>query len=100
MQNMQQKVMPIQQEIVLVGGGHSHSLVLKDWAMNPIEGVKLTLISPMPEVVYTGMLPGFLAGHYKLNEISIDLVKLCRYANATLILGKVTEISKIRNSKK
>ena len=98
MQNMQQKVMPIQQEIVLVGGGHSHSLVLKAWAMNPIKGVKLTLISPTPEVVYTGMLPGFLAGHYKLSEISIDLVKLCRYANATLILGKVTEISKTKNT--
>ena len=66
-------------EVILVGGGHAHAIFLRKWGMKPIPGVQITLISPSPEAPYTGMLPGFLAGHYSKEQIVIDLIKLCRF---------------------
>ena len=60
--------------------------------MNPLPGVRLTLINPDPVAPYTGMLPGHIAGHYARAEMMIDLVRLCRFANARLIIGHATGI--------
>ena len=81
---------PIVKDLVLVGGGHAHALVARMWAMNPLPGVRLTLINPDPVAPYTGMLPGLIAGHYGRDEIMIDLVRLARFAGARLILDRVT----------
>ncbi|MEO5614381.1 MAG: bifunctional NADH dehydrogenase FAD-containing subunit/selenide, water dikinase SelD, partial [Cypionkella sp.] len=81
---------PIVKDLVLVGGGHAHALVARMWAMNPLPGVRLTLINPDPAAPYTGMLPGLIAGHYARDEIMIDLVRLARFAGARLILDRVT----------
>lgn len=87
--------LPFVRDIVLAGGGHSHALVLHRWAMNPLPGVRLTVINPAPTAPYTGMLPGFIAGHYTRADLDIDLVKLCRRAGARLVLGKVTGIDRL-----
>lgn len=76
---------PNYQDIVLVGGGHAHAIVLQMWAMNPLPGVRLTLVSPQVQTAYSGMLPGLVAGHYHLDETHIDLVRLCRAAGARFI---------------
>ncbi len=83
---------PIYKDLVFIGGGHSHALVLKMWAMKPLPGVRLTLISPQVLTPYSGMLPGLIAGHYDLEETHIDLSRLCRYANARFIQASVTGI--------
>ncbi len=79
---------PLTRDLVLVGGGHTHALVLRKWAMHPLPGVRLTLINPGPTAPYSGMLPGFVAGHYRRDELDIDLVQLARYAGARLIVDK------------
>ena len=81
---------PFTRDLVLVGGGHTHALVLRRWGMNPLPGVRLTVIDPSPTVAYSGMLPGFVAGHYDRDALSIDLVRLARFASARLILGPAT----------
>ncbi len=48
---------PIVKDLVLAGGGHAHALVLRRWAMDPLPGVRVTLVSPDPVAPYTGMLP-------------------------------------------
>ena len=86
--------LPLVREIVLVGGGHTHALVLRRWGMRPLAGARLTIINPGPTAPYTGMLPGHIAGHYRRRELDIDLVRLARYAGARLILGRAEAIDR------
>jgi selenide, water dikinase len=81
-------------DLVLIGGGHTHALVLRMWGMNPLPGTRLTLINPDPVAPYTGMLPGLIAGHYRREELMIDLVRLARFAGARLILDRATGIDR------
>lgn len=83
---------PLTRDLVLVGGGHTHALVLRSWAMNPLAGVRVTLINPGPTAAYSGMLPGFVAGHYTRDELDIDLVRLAQIAGARFINGAVSGI--------
>ena len=83
---------PLTRNLVFIGGGHSHALVLRKRGMNPLPGASLTLINPGPTAPYTGMLPGYVAGHYKRADLRIDLVRLARFANARLITGAVSGI--------
>ncbi|MBM1219918.1 selenide, water dikinase SelD [Ponticoccus sp. SC2-23] len=82
--------LPMTRDLVLVGGGHTHALVLRKWGMNPLAGARLTLIDPAPTAAYSGMLPGFVAGHYTREELDIDLVQLARFAGARLIMARAT----------
>ncbi|MCK5355421.1 MAG: FAD-dependent oxidoreductase, partial [Methyloprofundus sp.] len=91
------KEIPIFKDLVLVGGGHSHALVLHKWAMNPLPGVRITLISPQTMTPYSGMLPGLIAGHYSFAQTHIDLVKLSLWANIRFIQDSVTAIDADNN---
>ena len=86
--------LPETQDVVLIGGGHAHALVLLKWGMKPLPGARLTLINPGPTAPYSGMLPGFVAGHYQREDLEIDLVKLARFANARLILGAAEHLDR------
>jgi len=80
---------PIARELVLVGGGHTHVIFLRMLGMNPVPGLKTTLISPDTRTPYSGMLPGLVAGHYHEDEVYIDLVPLCRFAGVDFVQSEV-----------
>ncbi|MEM9843932.1 MAG: selenide, water dikinase SelD, partial [Pseudomonadota bacterium] len=84
---MQRTHFPPTRDLVLIGGGHTHALVLRRWAMKPLPGARVTLINPEPSAPYSGMLPGFVAGHYNRAALDIDLVRLARRAGARLVIG-------------
>jgi pyridine nucleotide-disulfide oxidoreductase family protein len=71
-------------KLVLLGGGHAHVNVLKSFAQNKINA-DVTLITPHLRQVYSGMLPGWVAGHYQLDDLTIALAPLAKAAGATLI---------------
>lgn len=81
---------PANLDLVLVGGGHSHCLALRMLAMDPIPGVRITLVSPDPLSAYSGMLPGLIAGHYRLQDTHVDLYRLCLATGTRFVHAAVT----------
>lgn len=83
-------------KIVLIGGGHTHALVLHALKAEPLSGAKVTVINPGKTAPYSGMLPGFVAGHYSRTDLDIDLAKLCAAVGATLIDGRAVGLDPSR----
>ncbi|MFN3190169.1 MAG: selenide, water dikinase SelD [Aureliella sp.] len=76
-------------EIVLLGVGHTNAHVVRKWAMAPIADTRLTCVSNFHVATYSGMLPAVLAGQASVDEMQIDLVRLCASVGARLIVDRV-----------
>ena len=59
--------------LILLGGGHAHVKVLADLAERPLAGWDVQLVSPYRRQIYSGMLPGWIAGHYSIDSCAISL---------------------------
>jgi len=81
-----------QQHLVLAGGGHAHVHVLKALAMRPEPALRLTVVSPHSYATYSGMVPGVLAGQYRLRAAQIDVRALAARAGATFVADRVVRI--------
>lgn len=64
-------------QLVLLGGGHAHAVALLEFIKAKPANTQITLISSNRMTPYSGMLPGLIAGHYRFEEMHIDLAKLC-----------------------
>ena len=61
--------------------------------MKPIKGLNITLVTPDPELVYTGMLPAAILGAYSFDQIKIDLIKLSKFAKCRIVFSYVNKIN-------
>jgi selenide,water dikinase len=93
---MQASAQPVLRDLVLVGGGHSHVGVVRRFAMRPEPGVRVTLICADVDTPYSGMLPGYIAGHYRFDDVHIDLARLCAWAGARFFQSAVIGIDRAR----
>lgn len=91
---MQANPNPVLRDIVFIGGGHSHVGVLRMWAMRPLAGVRLTLICTDTDTPYSGMLPGYIAGHYTFDQVHIDLRRLAEFAGVRYFRDQVVGIDR------
>jgi selenide,water dikinase len=91
---MQVSEQPVLRDLVLVGGGHSHVVVLRMLAMQPEPGLRTTLICTDVDTPYSGMLPGYISGHYSFDDVHIDLGRLAAFAKARFIRAEVTGLDR------
>jgi selenide,water dikinase len=59
--------------LVLLGGGHAQLAVLAGLAERPMAGCDVRLVTPYRRQIYSGMLPGWVAGLYPLEACAIAL---------------------------
>jgi selenide,water dikinase len=79
-------------EVVLVGAGHTHVEVLRAWGRAPEPWTRLTLVVDRETSLYSGMVPGFVAGQYGAGELEIPVRPLARRARARVVLGEALRI--------
>ena len=84
--------------LLLAGGGHSHALLLKRWAMTPQLRPKrwVVLVNRHPTALYSGMVPGLIAGIYRREELSINLPHLCDRAGVAFVQAEISGIDSQR----
>ncbi len=58
--------------------------------------VELTLITPSAHQNYSGMLPGWISGHYEQTECRVDLRPLAEAAGAQLVLERIVGMAAAR----
>ncbi len=85
-------------DLVLVGGGHAHVQLIRRWMMRPLERVRLTVVLDRAEALYSGMVPGFVAGDYASSELEIDVLPLARRARARVVLAAATAVDPVARS--
>lgn len=78
--------------LVLAGAGHAHALVLRQWARMPLSGVDVVVVAPEPDAPYSGMVPGWLAGRYRFEDIVIAFPPLARAAGARWLQAEVVAV--------
>ena len=84
--------LPKQKNLVLIGGGHAHVQLLRRFAMKPETNVRIIVVVNRTDAVYSGMVPGYVAGDYKLEELQIDVIPLARRAGASVILAAAVSL--------
>lgn len=85
-------------DIVLLGGGHAHVHVLAAFAMRPLPGVRLTLVTRDLMTPYSGMLPGVIAGLYSFGQAHIDLVRLAAATGTRVIHAEAVGLDRASKS--
>ncbi len=92
-----QLMVSITQDLVLVGGGHSHALVLRKMGMEPWPAdVRVTLITNLADTPYSGMLPCHISGLYDFDTAHIDLRPLTRFAGCRLMMAEMIGLDPVK----
>jgi pyridine nucleotide-disulfide oxidoreductase family protein len=73
--------------LLLAGAGHAHLEILRRLILEPLPEVELTVISPGPLHHYSGMVPGYLQGTYREEEIAIRVPDLVARAKGRFVAG-------------
>ena len=82
----------MKQRLILVGGGHAQLSVLTALVRKSYN-VEAVLVTPNTHQIYSGMLPGWMAGHYKKEDCCIDLRPLAVAARVRLVLAHTIGIN-------
>ncbi len=82
--------------LLLLGAGHAHLAVLEKLARKRGLNADVMLVSPSREVFYSGMLPGFVAGHYPLARCVIGLDPLLARSRVDFTPGSAVAVDAAR----
>jgi pyridine nucleotide-disulfide oxidoreductase family protein len=84
---------PVLSKLVLIGGGHSHSVALLNWLSQsptfpdrPIADI--TLITPNTQTIYSGSVPGHLAGWWNREACAVNVTDLAKSLGIEVVLDE------------
>lgn len=78
--------------LLLVGAGHAHAQVLKDWITHAVPGTEVILVSPTALAPYSGLVPGWLAGQHRYDQICIDFSALAAAAGVRMVIDTLVSV--------
>lgn len=82
----------MRKQLVLVGGGHAHMMVLENISRFVEKEVKVTVIGPSFHHYYSGMGPGMLGGTYSPADIRFATRKVVQSQGGIFIKDRVQKI--------
>ena len=80
-------------QLVLLGAGHAHVHVLAQLAARPLPGTVVTLVSRHERQLYSGMVPGLVAGRFRRDECEMALAPLVLAAGVRWLKQEVIALS-------
>ena len=78
--------------LLLLGGGHAHVHVLQALAREAMAGADVALVTPFARQLYSGMVPGLVAGHYGVDDCTIALPALAQAAGVRFVEGAAAQL--------
>lgn len=78
--------------LLLVGAGHAHLSVLRAFRDAPPAAAEVVLLTPHPRQLYSGMLPGWVAGHYSLDQCAIPLAPLLAGGRINVVAAHLAQL--------
>ena len=87
---------------MLAGGGHTHALVLRMWTMRWARqpgrrpAAWITLVNRRSTALYSGMVPGLIAGLYARDACEINLRRLADQAGVSFVEAEITGVDLTR----
>ncbi len=78
--------------LLLVGAGHAHLEILRRLILRPLPGVALTAVSLGNLHHYSGMVPGYLQGTYREDEIAVRVPDLVARAGGQFLAGRAVAL--------
>jgi selenide,water dikinase len=79
-------------KLLLAGAGHTHLEILRRLILEPLPEVELTLVSIGPLHHYSGMVPGYLQGIYREEEIAVRVPDLVERAGGSFVAGRAVGV--------
>ncbi len=79
-------------QLVLIGGGHAHMMILDNLSQFIKKGVNVTVIGPSDYHYYSGMGPGMLGGTYSPKDIRFATKDVVTKQGGTFIKDKAVKI--------
>ncbi|MEC8441425.1 MAG: selenide, water dikinase SelD [Cyanobacteriota bacterium] len=85
--------------LLLAGGGHSHALLLKRWAMRPSlrPNRLVVLVNRSSTTLYSGMVPALIAGIDAAEDVAIDLRRLSDRAGVAFVQAEITGLDPVNH---
>jgi NADH dehydrogenase FAD-containing subunit len=83
-------------KLLLVGAGHAHLEILRRFHLHPLPSrsdVELEVVSLGPLHHYSGMVPGYLQGTYREEEIAVRVPELVARAGGSFVAGRAVGVS-------
>ncbi len=79
-------------KVLLLGAGHAQLSVLQTLVQQRLAGGDVLLVTPYPRQLYSGMVPGLIAGRFGEDDCAIDVMALARRAGVHFRLGQAVAL--------